>query len=381
MFVRTVKIKNAFTLIELLVTISIIIILVSVLTLALNTARKSAQVAETTSRLSALSKATVRFKDDVGYYPAVLDIHRGLKTFPVFPPDQLSPDENQTYRSQAQEWYSITSPSEFLLGYGNRYDDGYGRTDDPESSNEMPLLGIRHPGMDGVWDATNQYSSSTSEQGMGTINSRDPSTRGITYGPYLEIVNEQMLGRLKFDLDNNPLVDPVTGQVKVFYPGDPDYEVTGANGTNPLVIVDTWGTPIRYYRTMYPIPNKYDPRPSPMILSGISKMFPPSNDFAVANIFEGSRPSLSDYFVLRPFDFPEAKVVEGAMGDYMDGEDGVGDKSTTFELQSGQFAFFSAGPDQKTNDRIRADAFGLDGNKDENATDEVNADNVVEVGP
>ncbi len=325
----------------------------------------------------------MRFKEDIGYYPPVLDIQRGLKTFPVFPPDALTQDENQTYRSQAQEWYSITSPSEFLLGYADRYDDGYGGPDDPSTigdETELPLLGIRHPGMDGMWDASNPYSAGQ-EQGTGTLNARVPSTRGMSYGPYLEIENEQMLGRLKFDSDNNPLVDPVTGQIKVFYPGDPEYEVNGSSGTNPLVIVDTWGSPIRYYRTMYPIPNKYDPRPSPMVLSGISRMFPPTNDFYVASIFEGSRPSLSDYFVLRPFDFPVDKVVEGAMGDYMDGEEGAGDKSTTFELQSGQFAYFSAGPDQITNDRIRADSFGLDGNKDENATDEANADNVVEVGP
>ena len=68
--------KLGFTLIELLITISLIVVLVSILTVAFGAARTAAQVAETQSRMSALKQATVRFKEDVGYYPAVLDTNR-----------------------------------------------------------------------------------------------------------------------------------------------------------------------------------------------------------------------------------------------------------------------------------------------------------------
>jgi hypothetical protein len=58
-----------------------------------------------------------------------------------------------------------------------------------------------------------------------------------------------------------------------------------------------------------------------------------------------------------------------------------GDTSTTMELQTGQFAYFSAGPDQQSNNAIRVDAYGLPDNDDVNGTDETNADNIIEVGP
>ena len=75
-------------------------------------------------------------------------------------------------------------------------------------------------------------------------------------------------------------------------------------------------------------------------------------------------------------------MIDGAIPDYINGiNDTTGDRSTTIELQAGQFAYFSPGPDKQVNDLIRADFFGLPGNQDENATQEVNEDNIVEIGP
>jgi len=358
--------QRAFTLIELLITISLIVILVSILTLALSSARTAAQVAETRSRLSALLQATVRFKDDVGYYPAVLDVQRNLATLPIFPsPNSGSPQ--QSYRYQLQEWHSITSPAEFLIGYGNREEDGYGRLpgsqQDDSDYEEIPRLGIRHPSIDGVWRATDIYASS----GQGFLGDRRPSPRGKLFGPYLEVENEQMLGRIAFD-GSTPKTDPVTGQYKVFYPGDPDYDVT-----QPMVLVDTWGAPIRYYRSLYP-----NPANPALPMSGIARVFPPSNKYDLPD----GRPMLSDFFILRPFRFDPNKVIDSTLPDYMDGlNSDTGDTSTSIELQSGQFAYFSAGPDQKMNKHIRADYIGLPDNDGADATDEVNADNIIEVGP
>ena len=364
------RLHLGFTLIELLITISIIVLLVSLTTLALSSARTAAQVAETQSRLHALTQATVRFKADVGYYPAVLDTNRDLSVFPVFP-SPTSGTPQQMYRYQVQDWYSITTPAEFLMGYGNQFQDGYGRLTGSQPNDadysELPRFGIRHPGMDGVWRATDVFASA----GSGSMTDRRPSNRGQLFGPYLEVENQQMFGRIVHDSNGTPIVDPVTGNVKVFYPGDPTLEQLDIADQQalPMVIVDTWGTPIRYYRALYPNPT------DPMLpLSGIGRVFPQSNNY--------SRPTLSDFFALRPSTFEEGKALDATLPDFRDGLlQRTGDPSTTFELQTGQFAFFSSGPDQKMNAYIRSDAFGLPDNTDEFATDEANIDNIVEVGP
>ena len=154
----------------------------------------------------------------------------------------------------------------------------------------------------------------------------------------------------------------------MFYPGDQDYDVT-----QPMVIVDTWGAPIRYYRALYPNPTNHPPPPEPPLpKSGIARVFPQSNSY--------DRPMLSDFILLRPYRFDPNKVIDTTLPDYMDGLTSVsGDTSTSIELQTGQFAYFSAGPDQVMNEYIRADYIGLIGNTAE--TDESNEDNLVEVGP
>ena len=354
--------RHGFTLLELLITISIIVILVGVLTAALVAARTAAQVAETASRLSSLKNATVQFKNDIGYYPPILQDDGDFS-----PPTNAYP--NAFYRVTNQNWYSITSPAEYFLGYGGRARDGFGRVvgssnNDPDYK-EMPRFGLRHPGVDGVWNATLDEDGAEPWLNDGSLALRRPTPRGKLFGPYLEIENDQMYGQIILQ-NGTPLTDPVTGQVKVFYPGDPEL----VNATTSLVIVDTWGTPIRYYRPIYPAPlNQTSP------YSGISKMYPPSNTL--------TRPTLSDFFALRPYDFRPNQAMNGTLPDLMNGaSDPTGDVSTTMELQTGQFAYFSAGPDQKVNNVIRADVFGLPGNSDPNtATQEVNEDNIVQVGP
>ena len=355
-----------FTIVELLITISIIVLLIGMLTLALGQARTAAQIAETSSRLATLKKATVRFKDDIGYYPAVLDINRNFATLPDFP-GQATGGPTATYRGIVQDWYSITSPTEFLIGWGNQGEDGYGRLPGSVQGDldygDVPRFGIRHPGLDGVWRSTDLYALDGQSTGAGLLTDRDPSVRGKLYGPYLEVEDSQMFGRVAFS-GNEPIVDPITGQVKVLYPGDPDFDPTA-----PMTVVDVWGVPIRYYRSIYPQHSNPD-----MPKTGITKIFPQSNDY--------DRPTLSDYFVLRPFDFRPDQVVDGFLPDYGDGTTSLtGDTSTSLELQTGQFAYFSAGPDKQSNDLIRADVLGLDGNGGDDATDEVNRDNLVEVGP
>lgn len=375
----------AFTLVELLMVVVIIVILVGVLIVATTAARTAAKRAETKSRMTAMVQGMAAFKNDIGYYPPILNDSRGLANFPNYPPTGLQGNEQTSYRGTAQEWYSITSPAEYLIGYSGRNEDGYGSyrvLDGPlQSLDESPPLGIRHPAMDGVWGATDRcaFPDWDCDRGGWDLEDRGyaATARGKTYGPYIEIENQQMLGRIVLGSDLNgdgtpdAMVDPLTGQPVVVYPGDPDY--TTDSTTNPMVVVDSWGSPIRYYRQVYPFRNQVPQavEADREIESGISRIFPPGADFA--------RPTLSDYIVLRPFDLPDSPI-NASFGDYNESYT-QGDPSTTLELHSGNIAFFSAGADKQLNDRIRADVYGLQGNDNENATDEFNADNIVEVGP
>ncbi len=76
----------AFTLIEMLMVIVIIVILVGVLVVATSAARTAAKRAETKSRMTAMAQGMTAFKNDIGYYPPILNDSRGLANFPSFPP-------------------------------------------------------------------------------------------------------------------------------------------------------------------------------------------------------------------------------------------------------------------------------------------------------
>ena len=388
--IYAVPTRIGFTILELLVTISLIVILVSAMVVGMNSARTAAHIAETTSRLMALKQATVWFKEEIGYLPPVLDHQRNLKSvdpigqplrFPVLPTE----DDREQYRGEVQGWYSITSPADYLLGYGDVETDGFGRLPSDhyyynETIEQIPRLGIIHPGVDGVWRGTD-IQIAPNATGYGLLTDRKPRgylsvdpplakfpTTGKVYGPYLDVNNDQMLGRLVVDAQTGQAeIDPVSGRIKVYYPGEPGYDLS-----QPMVIVDSWGTPIRYYRPIYPN-YKIDISEDPKIQNGIPRQYPPSNLYG--------RPSLSDYFLLRPFDFPEDKVIDGLLPDFSRGSVATGDTSTSIELQTGQFAYFSSGPDQKSNGDMRADVIGIAGNEGIGATDETNKDNMVEVGP
>ena len=356
--------------------IVIIVMLIGILFVATSAARNSAKRSETRSRMNSMAQGTVMFQHDIGYLPPILNDARSLADFPNWPPTGLQENEQISYRGTAQSWFSITSPAEYLLGYGGRNVDGYGSyrlLGGPlQLTDESPPLGIRHPANDGVWGATDPYGGDTAniEGGWDLLDRAYAiGAGGKSYGPYIEIENEQMLGRIVLDSDGNAMVDPITREPAVFYPGDPEYDLE-----SPMVLVDSWGSPIRYYRRVYPFRNQFrppDPATEGITESGIARVFPPSAQYG--------RPTLSDYIVLRPFNFTENHVV-ASLGDYsVPGSEG--DKATSQVLQTGTFAYFSPGADRQLNQRIRTDIFGLLGNSDDDATEEYNADNIVEVGP
>ena len=138
--------RRAFTMTELLVTIGIMTILLTILVVAVGGVRETARVASTRAVMTAMSQATSRFREDTGYLPPILDNDRGLvDAVPIT--DTTGSDGTPNYLSQMQGWYSYTSPAEYLIGYGDQGEDGFGG--DPNGTANRP--GIRNPGSDGVW--------------------------------------------------------------------------------------------------------------------------------------------------------------------------------------------------------------------------------------
>ena len=172
--------KAAFTIIEMLVVIGVVVVLLSLLMVAVNAATRIGQVANTQTLMNSIKQALIRFEGDIGYLPPVLGApvdeafdfdpqdHVLRKLFGPRgfdgmwgDPDDLTPDHptttgefapNTSYVDNIQEWYSYTSLAEYLLGYGNHYQDGYGI--DPAAAvqldwdTETPALGIRNPERD-----------------------------------------------------------------------------------------------------------------------------------------------------------------------------------------------------------------------------------------
>ncbi len=321
--------RGAFTIVELLIVTAMIILLLSILIVAVNRASRTAQITNTRALMNSISQALVRFKEDVGYYPPVLGADRSLDLDEIPDPTISDPPDDPDYVQAVQDWYSVTSLAEYLLGYGEGVEDGYGYVD----VDEVPTLGIRDPGSDAVWGA------STNDRNMngvfGEVDDRDPPIEGKRFGPYLQLKDERLVAGI--DPDGN-----------IVFPGEDILF-----DTYPKVITDYWGRPIRYYRTVYkPGAIKY-----PFRATGLGEF----------------TPTLADVFVLRPWE-----VKSGAATDSPIAEVGAQrDTTATYALKTAAFALFSPGADRSQDATTRFDV--NDGDDDD--IDGENEDNIVEVGP
>ena len=432
--------RGAFTIVELLVVIGIIAMLVGLLIVGINAAQKRAQRVNTQFLMSSLTQALGRFKSDHGYYPPVLgypatltDGQLGWSRLSNTPAtqvgymrDMLLPPTNSPVTGQTtkvgqwspeeakalQNWNSITTLPEYLVGAGDRSADGYGicgelpdpmPTDLLVGQRELPRAGIRSPGMDGVWGAAIQPLTMADASGANAISSYSgaqmpstgntaiamkglyfsrnlalpsrvtitsatasttgndtskcilrsrPNLEGKIFGPYLELKDPSILAGVKGFKTNGDLdIVRVTD-------GDADFD------KYPKVILDFWGQPIRYYRR------------------GYVNLTPNTPDQAT----DGTKFDLGDFFVLRPTkgnesefvpnDLAKTDVLDDANPDLQLNTQFNGkDRSSTARLRMAEFALISSGPDKKM-DRTRRIA--LSGpNKDV----DVNADNIVETGP
>lgn len=347
--------RRAFTIVEMLVVVAIIVVLMSILLVAVSLARGAAQRASTTFTMNSISKALVQFQGDLGYLPPVLGVRtaapaslmvvgqeRDAVAPPVWGAGGLG---SPTYAQNIQGWFSDTSLAEYLLGYGDRTEDGYGVVGNYSQAlssfgnspgvKETPTLGIRSPGADGVWGAwTNPRpgfpagGQLASRNLTGFAPSTTPSLAanndqlsGKVYGPYLDLKDGRVVGRLNTNGD-------------VSFPGDSGYDET-----RPMAITDYWGRPIRYYRRLHVA---RDPKTADL------------------------RGTLADVFVLRPWNFLPGEEIKG-IPDLYPGDSGP-DDATSRALQSANFALFSPGSDRQFNARMRTD------------TETLNKDNITEIG-
>jgi prepilin-type N-terminal cleavage/methylation domain-containing protein len=442
--------RRAFTLVELLVVIGVIAMLVGLLIVGINAAQKRAQKMNTQFLLSSISQALSRFKSDHGYYPPVLGDPSELTTSPSqlgwpttasatpktqigFARDLMAPPINTLDTSSSntkvsqwksdeatalQNWYSVTSLAEYLIGAGDRSQDGYGicgELPDTVPTNllpgqrELPRAGIRSPGMDGVWGAalqpismadansatvTSSYSGAkmpsngnqatlmkglffsrnlalpsrvllnATVSGAGNDTSRcilrsRPNLEGKIFGPYLELKDPSVIGGYKGKIPDpkDPAgVGKIQSIVRVT-DGDPDFD------KYPKVILDYWGQPIRYYR------------------KGYVNLTPNTPDQAT----DGTKFDLGDFFALRPTQAIESEFIPDAQAATDVLADENNDRSSTARLRSAEFALLSSGPDKKLERKRR---IGIDitpspkfNYQNPNNDVDLNADNIVETGP
>jgi type II secretory pathway pseudopilin PulG len=319
---------RGFTVVEMLIVVAIIILLLSILLVALNAASRASQSASTSVRMQAMSRGLVQFRTDMGYLPPILNNDRDLLLLPGHDPN------SGTYGNLIQSYNSVTSMAEYLAGYGDRDQDGYGvAIGGPNTDPERPPFGIRHPGPDGVWGASLVG---------GELDDRTPSTQGDVFGPYLVMDDAQMLASIS--------VSSSTGQLNVFFPGEAGYDETA-----PKAIVDYWGRPIRYFRKPYP-------------LGGLRTGFMQVDRDGNGTI--DRVPSLGDVWLLRPFSIRPGEDIDSPYGD------SGGDTATTSSLNSAAFALFSPGPDKTFNQKYRYDDPAIGGVE----TSFANRDNIVELG-
>lgn len=348
---------GGFTLTELLVVVAIIVVLVSTLIVSVAAGAKRAQAANTQTLMGSISTGLTTFQNDFGYLPPVLGPRenpnpaaRGLGRDVVnFTQDAAGAN---TIAKQ-QDWRSYTTLADYLIGYGNRGEDGYGvvaGAPNGAGNRENPPFGIRSPGPDGAFGSIDAPVNA-SPTALGLYRSRNPmrvpmtppvatgsaawnqgavngaAVEGNVYGPYIELKDEKLIaGIVGYQPDGRPLLR---------------FADQGFDGFDnlPKTIVDYWGEPIAYYRTPYA-----------------------GNDLrSTVNDANGVPANLGDVFALRRWELDTNDQSVGA-------PDAGGDNSSGTQLKGASFALLSMGPDRAF-DRTRRRDLG-----------EFNKDNIVVTG-
>ena len=368
---RAAGVGRGFTVVEILVVLGIVIGVISTLVVGLGYAARRARVANTEFLMNSIVAGMTRFRAETGYIPPILgDAQQVSASGNVSNPngntapqpgwlrDVLLPSSlpvtaaggpnygawSATQRTTLQRWCSTTTVPEYLLGLGDRSQDGYGVIMESNGSlptntgtpgyREQPTLGIRNPGQDGAWGSVLNPRPSTAGNGLfasrnlaasgasaGNADSTTAFLRGKSLGPYIEVKAESELGAIQ-RIDAGIPIAVKTGD-------------SGYFDSAPKCLLDYFGKPIIFYRRGY---LNGDPR---------------STDRSW---------SLADVVALRPQRFNAGEDVDAM-------PDAQGDTSANRAALAAEYALFSSGPDQSWDPTTRADAQGY------------NEDNIVRFGP
>jgi type II secretory pathway pseudopilin PulG len=359
--------RRAFTVVELLVVIGIVIGIISTLLVGLNIASRRARGANTEFLMNSIVTALTRFRSEVGYFPVALGDPgqlAGDAVVPAQPPargwcraglnagapavgvdaagEAVYDGWSTADRARIQRSASSTSLPEFLVGPGDRSEDGYGIILDngafpPAGSpgyREQPAVGIRDPGRDGLWGAWTAPRAGQNANGsflsrnlaaatvQGNNEKTNPLLKGKSLGPYLELKNASDLGALRSIRADGTHEVVLEGE-------DPNFNAL------PKVFLDAFGGPIMYYRRGYVNLDPKQPNPNW---------------------------SLADVVALRPDRFGPGEDMNAM-------PDGRGDPSASRAARSAEFGLVSLGPDKRWNVDVRVDPAGA------------NEDNIRRLGP
>ncbi len=334
--------SSAFTLTELLVVVAIIVMLLGTLFVAISAASKRAQVAKTQFLMNTIATGLAQFQTDFGYMPPVLGVRDNGSPVSGFARDVVP----FTGVAAQQNFYSYTTLADFLIGYGHRGEDGFGIVRGGPAGagdKEAPPFGIRSPGSDGCWGAIDAPQPGfvnfpgyyrarnparlASPPGVGNTAWNTQAVEGRVYGPYIDQIDERLLGGLTgFDASGRPTI------------------VTNDQGLAnfdelPKCILDYWGEPIAYYRAPYAGTDLRSSVPSA----------------------QGGFLTLGDIYCLREWEIDPSEQSVGAA-------DANADTSASASMKGAAFALLSRGGDRAINRTVRRDA------------SEFNKDNVIQSG-
>ncbi len=342
--------RRGFTLTELLTVIAIIVLLVGSLFVAISAVTRRAQITKTRFLMTTVSSALGQFQTDFGYLPPVL-----MARSSAMPGSRGYGRDATTLNQLAagstlqrqQNWLSYTTLGEFLLGYGNRSEDGYGVVAGGPTgagNKESPPFGIRSPGSDGCWGAFDAPQPAYANF-PGFYNARNPSreaapiavgaaawnaafVEGRVYGPYIDQMDERMIGGITgFDAQGYPII--VTADQ-----GNPNFDAL------PKCLLDYWGSPISYYRTPY-------------AGSDLRSEYTNATGDGFLN--------LGDVFALRSWEVDTKEIAQGSA-------DALLDTASNAALKGNAFALLSMGADRRFDRTVRRDVA------------ELNKDNIVQTG-
>jgi len=219
--------RSAFTLVELLVVIVIIVLLIGIAAPAFLGVRQGASRAANQAALSAVSVGIEQFEADHGELPPlILDDPAVDETSSDWATSIMKRDDSLA-RLERERYHSIYSLAVYLVGVGEiDPSEQEAGSLDPDRHDGHAGPGFRDPGLDLAWGGGRER----------TPASHRVDTSGRVFGPYI-------------DVDENDRIRPADPRRQDFPeemiadPEDPE-----GPWTRMSVILDAYGSPIRYYR-------------------------------------------------------------------------------------------------------------------------------------